>query len=122
MISTMLTVYTYAKCSTCRAATKWLRDRGLPFEERAIRETPPSSAELRRMLAARGGEIRRLFNTSGADYREQRLGEKLPGLSEAEALALLAGNGNLVKRPFALGDGVALTGFDEAAWEAVFSR
>ena len=122
MISAMLTLYTYAKCSTCRAATKWLRERGLPFEERAIRETPPSAAELRRMLSARGGEIRRLFNTSGADYREQRLGEKLPGLSEAEALALLAGNGNLVKRPFALGDGVALTGFDEAVWEAAFSR
>ena len=60
----MLTIYTYAKCSTCRAATKWLRERGVPFEERPIRETPPSLAELRRMLAARDGEIRRLFNTS----------------------------------------------------------
>ena len=118
----MLTVYTYAKCSTCRAATKWLQERGVPFEERPIRETPPSLAELRRMLAARDGEIRRLFNTSGADYREQGLGDTLPGLSEVAALALLAGNGNLVKRPFALGDGVALTGFDAGAWEEAFSR
>lgn len=122
MTSAMLTLYTYAKCSTCRAASKWLRERGVPFEERAIRETPPSLAELRRMLAARGGEIRRLFNTSGTDYRAQGLGEKLPALSEAEALALLAGNGNLVKRPFALGDGVALTGFDEATWKEAFFR
>ena len=122
MTAPMLTLYTYAKCSTCRSATKWLRERGVPFEERAIRETPPSLAELRRMLAARGGEIRRLFNTSGTDYRAQGLGEKLPSLSDAEALALLAGNGNLVKRPFALGDGVALTGFDEAGWEEAFSR
>jgi arsenate reductase len=118
----MLTVYTYAKCSTCRAATKWLREQGVPFEERPIRETPPSLAELRRMLAARDGELRRLFNTSGADYREQRLGEKLPELSADEALALLAGNGNLVKRPFALGEGVALTGFDAEAWQQAFSQ
>ena len=117
----MLTIYTYAKCSTCRAATKWLRERGVPFDERPIRDTPPSLTELRRMLAARDGEIRRLFNTSGADYREQRLGEKLPSLSESAALALLAGNGNLVKRPFALGEGVALTGFDVGAWEEAFS-
>ena len=67
----MLTVYTYAKCSTCRAATKWLQERGVPFEERPIRETPPSVAELRRMLAARDGEIRRLFNTSGALLRNR---------------------------------------------------
>jgi arsenate reductase len=38
------------------------------------------------------------------------------------ALALLAGNGNLVKRPFLLGDGVALTGFDEAAWAAALLK
>ncbi len=37
-------------------------------------------------------------------------------MPEADALELLASNGNLVKRPFALGDGVALVGFDERAW------
>ena len=95
----MLTVYTYAKCSTCRDAVKWLKDRGLSFTEKPIYAEPPTVAELRRMLVARGGEIRPLFNTSGADYRAQGLGEKLPSLSEAEALALLAGNGNLQFSP-----------------------
>ena len=48
-------------------------------------------------------------------------------MSEDEAIALLAGNGNLVKRPFALGagagagtGGVGLVGFDEAKWAEVF--
>jgi arsenate reductase len=118
----MLTIYTYAKCSTCRDATRWLRDRGLAFEERPIREQPPTPAELRRLLQARGGELRRLFNTSGRDYREQKLSEKLPRLAEADAFALLTGNGNLVKRPVLLGEGVALMGFDEAAWRAALSK
>jgi arsenate reductase (glutaredoxin) len=112
----VLKIYTYANCDTCRRAVKWLRVHGLAFTEHPIRETPPSMTELRTMLAGQGGELRRLFNTSGRDYREQKLGEKLPGMSGAAALALLAQNGNLVKRPFLLGAGVALTGFDEAAW------
>jgi arsenate reductase (glutaredoxin) len=115
-------VYTLAQCSTCREATRWLRAHGLAFDERAIRETPPTLAELRAMLAAQSGEIRRLFNTSGLEYRAQRLAEKLPTLSEAAALALLAGNGSLVKRPFLLGGGTALVGFNEKAWAAALLK
>lgn len=118
----MPTLYTLANCDTCRAATKWLRAQGLGFEERAIRETPPSLAELRAMLAAQGGDVRRLFNTSGRDYREQKIGDKLPALSTAAALDLLRGNGNLVKRPFLVGDGVGLVGFNEKAWAAALKR
>jgi arsenate reductase len=122
MADTKRTIYTYVNCDTCRRAVKWLRAQGIAFDERPIRETPPSPAELRAMLAAGNGELRRLFNTSGRDYREQKLGERLPGMSEAEAIALLAGNGNLVKRPFLLGGGVALVGFDEKTWAAALRR
>ena len=111
-----LTVYTYANCDTCRRAVKWLRAHGLVFDERAIRETPPRLAELRTMLAAYAGDRRRLFNTSGRDYRAPMLGEKLSAMTDGEALALLGGNGNLVKRPFLIGAGVAIVGFDEDEW------
>jgi arsenate reductase len=116
----MLTVYTYASCDSCRKATKWLRARGVAFVEKPIRETPPSVAELRTVLAhlGGGGELRRLFNTAGQDYRALGLKDVLPGMKEADALALLAGNGNLVKRPFLLGPGVGLVGFDEDVWAA----
>ena len=117
-----LTVYTYANCDTCRRAVKWLVAHGIAFTEKPIRETPPTLAELRAMLAARQGGLRRLFNTSGRDYREQKLGEKLPGLEPGAALALLAKNGNLVKRPFLLGVGVGLTGFDEKEWATALLR
>ena len=117
-----LKVYTLAQCSTCRDATRWLRAHGLAFDERAIRETPPTLAELRAMLAAHGGEIQRLFNSSGLEYRAQHLAEKLPALSETAALALLAGNGSLVKRPFLLGGGAALVGFNEAKWAAALLK
>ncbi len=115
-------VYTYANCGTCRRATLWLRAQGVPFTEKPIRETPPAPAELRSMLRHQGGVVRKLFNTSGRDYRALGLGEKLAALSEGEALALLAGNGNLVRRPFLLGADFGLVGFDETAWAQTLGR
>lgn len=112
------TVYTYAKCSTCRNAVKWLREQGIEFTEKPIRETPPSRAELKRMLGYQDGNLKKLFNTSGGDYREMKLGPKLPDMAENDAFALLAQNGNLVKRPFLLTDSVGLVGFKADVWSA----
>ena len=117
----MLRIYTLSNCDTCRRATKWLRAHGFDFEEKAIRETPPSGAELRAVLKAMDGDLRKLFNVAGREYREQKLAEKLPAMKEAEALALLTGNGSLVKRPLLVGEKVALVGFDETLWRAKLS-
>jgi arsenate reductase (glutaredoxin) len=118
----MLKVYTLANCDSCRAATKWLAAREFAFEEHAIRETPPSLSELNAALAAYGGEVRKLFNSSGRDYRAENIAERLGRMSTDEALQLLASNGNLVKRPFVVGDGVALVGFHPDTWAEIFAK
>lgn len=119
----MLKVYAYKGCSTCKNAIKWLKEKGIEHEELAIRETPPSIVELKKMLAARKGELRALFNTSGQDYREMGLKDTLPGMSEAEALKLLSENGNLVKRPFVIDEkkDIALNGFKQPEWDALMA-
>lgn len=113
-----LTLYAHPKCSTCGAARAWLQRRGVAFLERDIREHPPGVAELRTMLRAQGGKLSRISNTSGIEYRAQGLAKQLPALDEAAALRLLAGNGMFIKRPFLIGPGVALAGFNEPAWAA----
>ena len=113
----MPTVYTYAKCSTCRNALKWLDKGGIQHQVKAIRETPPTSAELKSALKLMGGDLRKLFNTSGHDYRELGLKDRLPTLTENEAITLLSENGNLVKRPFLIGNSIALTGFKPEIWQ-----
>lgn len=119
---TKLTLYTLRNCSTCRAAVKWLEAHQIAHREKPIRETPPSGAELRTMLAGQKGELRRLFNTSGLEYRALGLAQKLPLMTEDEAVGLLAGNGRLVKRPFLLGSGVTLVGFDEKIWSVTLGN
>ena len=115
-----LRVYTYEKCSTCRKAVSFLNAHNIPYEVIPIREHPPTIAELRAMLG-HVGELRRLFNTSGLDYRAMKLSERLPAMSLDEALALLAKNGNLVKRPFALTAKSGAVGFNEADWARLFA-
>jgi arsenate reductase (glutaredoxin) len=108
-------VFVYEKCDTCRKALKFLAAKGVPFEKVAIRETPPTVAQLQRMLEFTG-DLKRLFNTSGGDYRALNLKERLPAMSLAEVLSLLATNGNLVKRPFLLTETWGTTGFSEDEW------
>lgn len=116
----MLKLYAYQGCSTCRNAIKWLKQHDIAYNEIAIRETPPSVAELRAVLDACGGDLRRLFNTSGMDYRALGMKDRLPTMTTEAALKLLAANGNLVKRPFALDEAekVFLVGFKDDEWAA----
>jgi arsenate reductase len=113
-------VYEYANCSTCKKALKFLDARGVRYEKIPIVEQPPTLAELKAMLQHVGGEVKRLFNTSGQVYREMGLGEKLKTMDEAQALKLLSTHGKLVKRPFALSAKDGAVGFQEAEWKKKF--
>lgn len=115
-------VYQYEKCSTCRKAIAWLREKGIEFSSFPIREQTPTKKELKKMVNAHGGEIRKLFNTSSKDYRDPELKKLLPTLSEKQTLDLLRERGNLIKRPFVIGDGIALQGFKAEVWEEAFSE
>lgn len=103
-------IYTLKTCDSCQKATRWLRENEINFEEIPIREEPPS-AEDRRALADLDGDIMKLFNTSGQDYRSTDMKSKLPGLSDTEAISVLSTNGNLVKRPFLVTDKATRVGF-----------
>ena len=118
-----LTAYLHPTCRLCEQARQWLHMHKLAFVEKDIRATPPTVTELRVMLASYGGERKKLLNTSGIEYRKQGLAAKLPGLGDAKALALLAGNGMFIKRPFVLGSGgVGLVGFDAKKWTAALRK
>jgi len=115
-----LKFYAYKNCDTCRKAIKYLDEKGVGYELIPIREQPPTKAELETMLANHDGNIRKLFNTSGGDYKDLNLKEKLPNMTDAEAIDLLSKNGNLVKRPFAIKAKTGVVGFNESAWGDLF--
>lgn len=112
-----LKVYEYKGCGTCKKALKFLEENQVEFKKVAIRETPPKKTELKKMLKYLDGDLKRLFNTSGQDYRKLNMKEKIKSLTQTEAFDLLAENGNLVKRPFVLGEDWGTVGFKEEVWK-----
>ncbi len=117
----MWKLYAYSNCSTCRTAVRALAAAGIDPVVLPIREQPPTLDELNRALIVVNGAVRRLFNTSGAEYRTQRVAELLERLSPEEALELLASNGNLVKRPFLVTPRTILVGYLAEVWRQEFS-
>ena len=115
-------LYQYPKCSTCRKATKFLQEQGQDFVSIDITQQPPNKTELRKMLKSYDGDIRKLFNTSGVQYRELGMKDRIADMSAAEAVELLSGNGKLIKRPFLLqADGRGIVGFNVDAWSELIA-
>lgn len=111
----MLFVY-YPRCSTCQKAKKWLDENNLKYTERHIVEDNPSYEDLKDWYSRSGLPLKKFFNTSGLLYKDMKLKDKLPGMSEDEQLKLLATNGMLVKRPVVVDGDIVLLGFKEAEW------
>ena len=87
----------YPKCTTCQKARKWLEENQVTYEERHIKENNPTIEELKDWHKKSDLPLKKFFNTSGMLYREMKLKEKLPTMSEEEQYRLLASDGMLVK-------------------------
>ena len=112
----MILFVEYPKCSTCQKAKKWLVENQVEFEDRHIVEDNPSKEEFKAWYEKSGLPLKRFFNTSGMKYKELKLKDKLPAMTEEEQLELLASDGMLVKRPVLVGNDFVLTGFKEKEW------
>lgn len=108
----------YPKCTTCKKAKQWLAEQGYEFEERDIKEQNPTAEELMVWKEKSGLPLKRFFNTSGLLYKEKKLKDKLPLMSEEEQYQLLAEDGMLVKRPILVSGETVLVGFREAEWRS----
>ena len=117
----MIKVYCYSKCSTCKKALAWLDAHQVAYTLADIKTEHPDEETLRKYRAMSGLPLKRLFNTSGIQYREQELSKKLPEMPEDEQFRLLASDGMLVKRPLLVGDDFVLTGFREEEWSSRLS-
>lgn len=107
----------YAKCTTCQKAKKWLDANEIEYTERPIKEQNPTVEEMKAWHQRSGLPLKKFFNTSGLLYKDMKLKDRLPGMSEEEQYALLATDGMLAKRPILVGDDFVLVGFKETEWE-----
>lgn len=108
-----ITIIEYPKCTTCKRAVKFLKDKNIEFIDRNIVEDNPTKEELLNWMNISGLEIKKFFNTSGKLYKEMNLKDKVKDMNKEEAAELLSTNGMLVKRPILIQDDKILIGFKE---------
>ena len=111
--------FSYNKCGTCRKAKKILDAYKLSYDEIDITETPPPKSVLKKAIKARG--MKKLFNTSGEQYKKLRIKDKIGAMTETQTIELLSGNGRLVKRPIAVDGNRITVGFNEIEYKEVWS-
>jgi arsenate reductase len=116
----MLKFYGYDKCSTCRKAKKWLDANSIAYQTFDITKTPPPNRVLKRILKSGDYTLKDLFNRSGVQYRELKMKDKLPAMSESQAIDLLASNGRLCKRPIVFDVDRHTVGFKEDVFAAIW--
>lgn len=112
-------VLSYAGCSTCKKALKWLKDAGVTTDVRAIVDSPPTKKELSQWIPKSGLPVRKWLNTSGQSYRALDK-EKVAAAKDTDLVDWLTKDGKLVKRPVVVTEDRVLVGFNEAAYEDVF--
>ncbi|MDL2264068.1 arsenate reductase family protein [Synergistaceae bacterium OttesenSCG-928-I11] len=88
----------------------------MAYDFRDIKTDNPNEKELKAWFEKSGLPLKKMFNTSGNAYKDLGLKDRLPKMSEAEQIALLATDGMLVKRPIVVRDDLVLVGFKEDEW------
>ena len=111
--------FSYNKCGTCRKAKKILDAYKLSYDEIDITETPPPKSVLKKAIKLKG--MKKLFNTSGEQYKKLRIKDKIGDMTEVQAIELLSSNGRLVKRPIAVDGNRITVGFNEIEYKEAWS-
>jgi arsenate reductase len=105
---TDLTLYHNPRCSKSRQALQLLEDRGLTPTIVRYLETPPTSAQLRDVLAKLGIGARDLLRTGEDEYKALNLADTT--LSEDQLIATMAANPKLIERPILIAGDKAVIG------------
>jgi len=90
------TIYYNPRCSKCRQTLSLLQERGIDTNVIEYLQTPPSAAELDRILTLLGMEPDALMRKGEAEYQEHFSGRDL---SRAEAIALMVQYPQVIERP-----------------------
>jgi arsenate reductase len=103
-----VTIYHNPRCSKSRATLELLREQGIEPTIVEYLKTPPSQAELARLLDMLGMTPRELIRSKEAEYREQNLDN--PDLKRKDLLKAMHDTPKLIERPIVVANGRAVLG------------
>jgi Spx/MgsR family transcriptional regulator len=96
-------------CTTCRKARAYLENRGFDLHFRNLDKERLSSDELEKLIGDR--DHREFLNTRNELYRQKNMKQNPP--TRAEAIRMMVGEPNLIRRPVIVAGGRIVLGFDQ---------
>lgn len=96
-------------CTTCRKARAYMENRGFDLHFRNLDKERLSSDELEKLIGGR--DHREFLNTRNELYRRKSM--KLNPPTRAEAIRMMVGEPNLIRRPVIVAGGRVVLGFDQ---------
>jgi len=102
-------------CTTCRKAKAFLEKRKVDLQLRDLGKERMTVQELDALIGKR--DYRMFLNTRNELYRARQMGQNPP--SREEALQLMAGEPNLIRRPVVLRGSEIVLGYDEEALKRI---
>jgi len=105
---TELILYHNPRCSKSRGALELLEQRGLNPKVVRYLETPPTTTDLKQILARLGIGPRKLLRSGEDEYKTLELAN--PALSDAEIIDAMVAHPKLIERPILIAGDVAVIG------------
>jgi Spx/MgsR family transcriptional regulator len=96
-------------CTTCRKARAYMENRGFDLHFRNLDKERLSSGELEQLIGDR--DHREFLNTRNELYRQMNMKQNPP--TRAEAIRMMVGEPNLIRRPVIVAGGRVVLGFDQ---------
>ena len=103
-----ITIYHNPRCSKSRATLGLLEDQGRQPEVVEYLKTPPTAAELKKILKMLGLEPRELMRRKEKEYKEAGLDDE--GLSDTQLIEAMVKHPKLIERPIVIRGGKAALG------------
>ena len=108
-----VTLYGIPGCDTVKKARGWLDARGVGYAFHDYKKAGADPAKLREWAGAAGWE--KLLNRAGTTFRKLPEADR-ENLDEAKALALMAAQPSMIRRPVVEHPGGLLVGFKPDQW------
>jgi Spx/MgsR family transcriptional regulator len=96
-------------CTTCRKARAYMEGNGFDLHFRNLDKERLSADELEKLIGDR--DHKDFLNTRNELYRRQHMKENPP--DRAEAIRMMVGEPNLIRRPVIIAGGRIVLGFDQ---------
>jgi Spx/MgsR family transcriptional regulator len=112
-------IYGIKNCDTMKKARAWLEARGVEYQFHDYKAEGVDKARLKAWESEAGWEI--LLNRAGTTFRKLDEADKA-NLTKTKALALMAANPSMIKRPVLETNGRLLVGFKPEAYEVAFAK